>query len=412
MLVTMIPWGLAGVVGLLLAVLAPFALLTPRAPRAPRLPADLGTLEAHLGRLTAHETPPALTVMVVNARQALYARAFGVADGVAGRAAAIDDLYHFWSVTKLVTATAVLQLVEAGTVGLDDPVTRHLPAFTTRLKSGKSAVITIRQLLAHTSGMRNLAPQDLIGWIHHPWEPSVSESTLVAERMGKYRRLAARPGERSVYSNAGYIVLGAVIEAATGIGYEEYVRTRILTPLRMSSTDFVYPSAADPRIVAGTHPVFHLYTPLLFAIHRDWLTGWVRRVRGVRRLRMWFAPLLTDYTAPTALIGTAGDLARFAQAYLRGGELDGARILAPGSVRQLLDEGYGLPSGAAGERLGLGWHCWTGSATPFKGHGGEGPGFAAQLALFPERDLAIVLLANDTLIDRVGLTELVASAFR
>ena len=412
MAVTTIPGALAELLGFVLLLLAPFVLLTPRAPRPPRGRVDLAALEAFLARLTAHETPPALTVMVVNSHQTLYARAFGVVDGLTGRGAAVGDLYHYWSVTKLVTATAVLQLVEAGRIGLDDPVVKHLPAFTTRLKSGEAADVTVRQLLTHTSGMRNLAPQHLIGWIHRPWDPPVGQSALVAERMGQYRRLTARPGQRSVYSNAGYLVLGAVVEAATGVSYEDYVRTRILAPLRMSSTDFIYPSEDDPRIVSGSHPVFHLYTPLLLAIHRDWLTGWVRRVRGIRRLRMWFAPLHTDYTAPTALIGPAADLARFAQLFLQRGELDGVRVLGAESVRQLLDEGYGAPAGAAGERLGLGWHWWTGSAVPFKGHGGEGPGFASQLARLPEHDLAIIVLANDTLINRVGLTQLIASVFR
>ena len=102
---------------------------------------------------------------------------------------------------------------------------------------------------------------------------------------------------------------------------------------------------------------------------------------------------------------------QFAQAFLQGGELDGARILGADSIRAMLEEGYGAASAAEGERLGLGWHWWTRSAIPFKGHGGEGPGFASQLALFPERDLAIIVLANDTLIDRVGLTQLIAAAF-
>jgi CubicO group peptidase (beta-lactamase class C family) len=61
--------------------------------------------------------------------------------------------------------------------------------------------------------------------------------------------------------------------------------------------------------------------------------------------------------------------------------------------------------------MGLGWHWWDEAPIPFKGHGGDGPGFSAQLAIFPEKNMAIVVLANDTLTDRVGLTRLVAGVF-
>lgn len=401
---------LAALVGLVLVVLAPFVILTPRAPRVPPGASTLADLETHAAQLTAHETPPALAILVVDADRTVYEKAFGLADGVSGRAAAMDDLYHFWSVTKLVTATAILKLAEGRRLDLDDPLTKHLPAFTTRLRSGEAAPVTLRQLLAHTAGMRNLSPQHLVGWIHHPGDRSIGDGRLLSERMHDYQVLATRPGSRSRYSNAGYVALGAVIEAVAGCRYEDYVRVNILAPLRMTSTDFVYRNAADPRIVSGSHPVFHFYTPLLLAIHRDWLTGWVRRVRGVRRLRMWMAPLHTDYIAPTALIGTAGDLGRFARMFLRGGELDGVRVLSAESIRLLLEDDYGEPSGPDAERLGLGWHWWTVAARPFKGHGGEGPGFAAQLALFPECGRAAVVLANDTLIDRVGLAQLIAAA--
>ena len=92
--------------------------------------------------------------------------------------------------------------------------------------------------------------------------------------------------------------------------------------------------------------------------------------------------------------------------------LEGERILGAASTAAMLDAGYGGNTGPDGDRMGLGWHWFDKAAVPFKGHGGDGPGFGAQLALFPERKMVVVILANDTLIDRVGLTTLVASAFR
>ena len=120
----------------------------------------------------------------------------------------------------------------------------------------------------------------------------------------------------------------------------------------------------------------------------------------------------TDYTGPTGLIGTGPDLARFGQAFLNGGELDGQRILNAESVAAMLNTGFGENTGPDGERMGLGWHWWQSPAGPFRGHGGAGPGFSAQLAIYPGREMVIVILGNNTLMDRISLTNFSASVFR
>jgi hypothetical protein len=78
----------------------------------------------------------------------------------------------------------------------------------------------------------------------------------------------------------------------------------------------------------------------------------------------------------------------------------------------MLDGDYGGNDEPDKDRMGLGWHWWNDAPMPFKGHGGDGPGFAAQLAIFPAQRMVIVILANDTLVDRVGLTKLIAATFQ
>ena len=301
-----------------------------------------------------------------------------------------------------------MQLVEDGGLSLDDVVTKYLPDFKTVAPNGASVEITIRQLLDHTSGMKNLRPTHLVGWLHHLTDPPVSQTALVRDRMGAYRKLASRPGTVGAYSNAGYIVLGAIVEAVSGGTYEDFVRTRILRPLAMNSTDFVYRSDLLARAVAGSHPLFHGFTPLLPLLHPDWFSRWVTKTE---KRRMWLVPLYTDYTPPTGLIGTGEDLARFGQVFLSGGEWNGRRILRPETVSKMLNDGYGGNSGPDRDRMGLGWHWWNDAPMPFKGHGGDGPGFGAQLAIFPELGMVVVVLANDMLIDRVGLTGTIAETF-
>ena len=399
----------AVIFGIVVLAIAPFLLFTPRAPKPAGQPDTVDRLEAYFRALTLHETPPALDIVVMKNGAVVYSKAFGVTDSRTKTPAAPDGVYHYWSVTKLFTATAIMQLVEDGKLGLDDPVSMYLPAFTTVTKSGEAADITVRQLLAHTSGMKDLAPTALVGWIHHLDENPVSQTSIVLERMQEYRRLATEPGKIGAYSNAGYIVLGAIVEAAARMPYEDVVRSRILRPLGMKSTDFLYRDDLLPHAVAGTHPLFHFFTPLLLMLHRDWFSKWVGKISNQR---MWLVPIYTDYTAPTGLLGTAGDLARFGQAFLSAGKLDGNRILKTETVAAMLDTGFGGMTGPDKDRTGLGWHWWNEAPIPFKGHGGGGPGFGTQLAIFPTQEMVVVVLANDTLIDRIGLTNLVAAAFQ
>jgi CubicO group peptidase (beta-lactamase class C family) len=395
--------------GLVIVGLAPFLVLTPRAPRPPAQLTNIAELETYLKTLTENETPPALQITVLKKGALVYSKAFGIADGPARRPALTTGVYHFWSVTKLFTATAVMQLADDGKLSLADPVSMYVPSFATTSPTGEPVEITIRELLNHTAGMKNITPSDLVGWIHHLGDPPVSQVELVEKRMGSYRKLASVPASVSSYSNAGYLVLGAVIQKVSGQSYEGFVRERLLQPIGMDHTDFVYRNDMLPQAVAGSHPLFHFFTPLLLVIHRDWFSSWVYKTE---KYRMWLSPLYTDYTGPTGLIGTAEDLARFGQVFLDRGRGVNGEVLRPETVTRMLDDDYGGHTGPDNDRMGLGWHWWDDAALPFKGHGGDGPGFSAQLAIFPDRQMVIVVLANDTLTDRVGLTKLVADVFK
>jgi D-alanyl-D-alanine carboxypeptidase len=91
-------------------------------------------LEAYLISLTSNETPPALDVVVMKNGSIAYSKAFGLADGPTHKVAKPDDVYHYWSVTKLFTATAIMQLVDDQRLSLDDLITKYLPEFRTTLK--------------------------------------------------------------------------------------------------------------------------------------------------------------------------------------------------------------------------------------------------------------------------------------
>jgi CubicO group peptidase (beta-lactamase class C family) len=371
-------------------------------------PQKIAELDRYLVALVAAGTPPAISVTVRKNGATVYDKAFGIIDGISRAPAHPGDLYHLWSVTKLLTATAIMQLVEGGQIELDADTRRYLPDFSFRDRQGREAMATVRQLLNHTSGMRDLRLFDLIGWINDDPAFSLSQSTLLAERMQSYRRLAGTPGAKAVYSNAGYIVLGAIIEKLSGMNYETCIQQRILQPLRMTASGFDYATLGIARAVFGTHPLLHVFTPLLWLVHRDWFNRWVKAIAS---RRMWMTLMKTDYTPPTGLIGSTADLARFGQAMLNGGVLDGARILSKESVAAMLDTGYSGARTRLGFRLGLGWQWSDREPHPYKGHAGGGPGFSAQLALVQEAGLVVALAGNDTLMDRTGITRRIVAAF-
>lgn len=373
----------------------------PHPPQTPTAVTTINELEQFLTQLVATGEPPGLSVVVVKAGQVVYNRAFGLADGPNQIAATPETVYHWWSMTKIVTAVAILQLQERGRLHLDDPVTTYLPVFQVQAPPGSSQPITIRHLLNHSSGLPDPVPA-MIGWVHYADE-LVNQTALLERHLPHYNKLTFAPGSKAAYSNLGYMVLGAVIEAVSGQAYADYVRTQILRPLGMTQTDFLYTPALQSHEASGSQPVVHLYTPLLpFLLEPKALI----RERSGRTL--WLNRVYTDPLPSSGLIGSAPDAARLLLAYLNGGELDGARILSPQSIAlmtndsHLLGEGPNMAAYAHGQH-GLGWYVIPeGKAVRLQHHGG-GPGFATTLHLYPQAGLGIVLMANGTDLDRDGI---------
>jgi D-alanyl-D-alanine carboxypeptidase len=392
--------------GMVLSALAAFALvaLAPPPPKAPATVASTSELERYLTELVQFGRPPGLSLAVVKDGRVAYSRGFGLADGPRHRAATADTIYRWWSMTKIPTAIAVLQLAERGALSLDDPVSRHLPFFVVRYPSATSPVVTVRQLLTHSSGLPD-AGLDLVRWLHLPSEPPVEQTAFVEKVLPRYATLAFEPGSRTAYSNVGYMVLGALIARASGQSYEDYLRGHVLRPLRMTHTDFLYTPAMPDDRAAGSHPVFDRLTPLLPLTIKHW-SAFFRERDGSH---LWFDTIYTDYTPSTGLIGSAPDVTRLLRAYLNGGELDGARVLAASSV-ETMTHAARLPGTGKRARLqqGLGWVVACGERECLQ-HMGGGPGFGTAMRVYPRERLGLVVLTNDMTADTAAILDLAAS---
>jgi CubicO group peptidase (beta-lactamase class C family) len=383
---------------LLIILLVVSAALYAYAPHTPSTPNQVNTvseLESYLNWLTDSGNPPGLSVVVVKNEQILYNNAFGYADKPRNIKATPDTVYHWWSMTKIPTAIAIMQLQEQGKLNLDDAVTKYLPWFDVVYPSNDIPMITIRHLLQHTTGLPDTIPA-MIGWVHYD-DGTRDQTKIVKKHLPEFNKLKFTPGEKAIYSNLNYMVLGAIIESISGQSYGTYKAQHILEPLEMSQTGFVYTSAMAEREASGTLPVVHFYTPLL-----PTLLDPKALIRERQGKLFWLNRVYIDATPSTGLIGSAPDVARLMMAYLNHGRLDGNLILNPESVSTMTEttpiDGHGI-----------GWWVGDSNGERYLEHMGGGPGFATTMRIYTNTGLGIAILANGTDLDRTGLADLLAS---
>jgi CubicO group peptidase (beta-lactamase class C family) len=255
---------------------------------------------------------PGATVLIADEHRVLYEKSFGFAALYADERktrlanpvpARNDTIYDIASLTKLFTAIAVMKLAEEGEIGLDDPVSRHVPEFGT----GGKEDVTVRQLLAHTGGLPASVHLDLV-----PGGPA--ERVKVALSCPP----AAKPGTLMVYSDLGYIVLGELVKQVSGKSLDRFLEEFVFEPLELCSTMFCPPASLAERI-AATEVQLHTGRGLVWGeVHDEdaWALGGVAGHAGV--------------------FSTARDLATVASLFLNGGSRNGKRILRPDTVREMV----------------------------------------------------------------------------
>jgi CubicO group peptidase (beta-lactamase class C family) len=299
-----------------------------------------------------------------------------------------DTLFPLASVTKPVTAAVVMSLVDEGRLSLDESVVRSVPEFVAAPEGGGDVTpeferfrrqVTVRQLLAHTSGL----PEDMAsGRLRYADKHDLATMTDVMCRLP----LRSQPGSALLYSNAGFALLGRIVERVTGNDFWDEARARVLDPLGMSNT------------VARPGP---------------FLDGRIARVTDTNNAGTDIEPYNSEYWRGLALpwgglYGSAADLARFAGAFLAGGP----RLLSRAAIDLMTsDQVMGVSGGVESMKVvwtpahwGLGWEVkgskrrhWTGELTSpktFCHFGAAG----TLLWVDPDRDIALAVFGNRTTI--------------
>jgi D-alanyl-D-alanine carboxypeptidase len=341
---------------LLAPAVAALLILTARAqkadsPAAPRMPAGfVSAAEALLAKQYPQDAPGAVAIVVKDGRT-VFRRAYGLADLEFGVLLEADMVFRIGSVTKQFTAAAVLQLADQGRLALEDDVSKYVPEYDTRGRG-----VTIEQLLTHTSGVPNYT--DLEEWFPHLRDELTPRALL---DMLKGKPLEFEPGSRFRYSNSGYLLLGLVIEKASGRPYADYIRQMVL-PLGMRQTMYDDPVRVIPRRARGYE-------------YRD---GEWRNARYIGMSQPFSAG---------GLVSTADDLAMWNTAIERG------RLLSDSS-RQRWFTPFTLASGAA-SRYAMGWSVTTHEGLAVAEHGGGIPGFVCFVVRMPSEHLFVAVLSNN-----------------
>ncbi|WP_158306101.1 serine hydrolase domain-containing protein [Maribacter sp. HTCC2170] len=369
----------------------------PKIPQPPDSVNNVAELDAYLEKLVNSGTPQGLSMVIVKNDSIVYSKGFGWADAPRNIRATPQTVYHWWSITKIPTAIAILQLQEQGKLQLDDPVSKYLSFFKVKYPSDKSSVITIRQLLNHSSGIPDASGLSFAKWIHHDGEPSVDQTAFIKEVFPKYATLAFEPGENTAYTNIGYMLLGAIIEKVSGQPYRNYIRQHILKPLEMNQTDFVYTKEMEPFEAAGSHPTFSFMSPLLYTMIGSY-------IRETSNKQLWMKRVYTDQEPSSALIGSTMDAARLVRAYLNKGMLDGQRILSEKSIGLMTNDSH-IAKGNEDSyynRQGIGWQVYMEKSGYKLEHNGGGPGFYTMMQIYPSDNLGLILFCNDVTLEKQG----------
>jgi len=314
-------------------------------------------------QLMADQGVPGLAVALVDADEVVWVEGFGHLDGSHSPAVTADTIFGIQSISKVFTATAVVQAAAAGRLDLDEPISTYLPEFTVHsaFEEHPERSITLRMLLSHTAGFTHEAP---VG-NNNELQPGEFDEHV---RSISDTWLRFPVGTGYAYSNLGIDLAGYILEQVEGQPFPEVLHDSLLAPLGMDRSTFDREQirSADDRAVGHVDPYPE-------------------------------PPLDVGMTAAGGMYTSAADLARFLRFQLNDGSIDGHVVLDAGWMEEMREIPGPTAGAPAGYALGLSrhrWNHWPQSPDLFE-HGGGGFGFSAGLWWSPPLGIGVAILTND-----------------
>ena len=331
-----------------------------------------------------HRWPVAgLAVGVVRGGSLAWFRGHGVADIESGAPVGKDTVFRIDSLTKTMTAVAVMQLWEQGLVDIDAPAGGYLRAYRLVPARASFRPVTLRHLLTHTAGVRAVRkPSDLLrpalGWGTRVGRPAPSLA-------GYYRgglHVDVEPGTKWAYSNHGFATLGQIVEDVSGLPLGRYLRERVFGPLGMEHSDLVRSERVRPRLA----------------------TGYTLGSRGLKAA----ADREIVPAGAGSVYSTTADMARYVAALLGGGANSRGAVLQSATLARMFEPHYQPDPRIPG--MGLGFFRGEAGGHRTVGHDGIWNGFHAAMVLAPGEGIGVLAFANTGPFSPLGAPAPVANA--
>ena len=305
---------------------------------------------------------PAMSVAVWRDGRIVWEEGFGFADKENGVPATQDTMFSLASLSKSLTATGLMTLVQAGKVDLDKPANDYLGQDTMTSMVGDPRAVTVRRLANHTSGLTS-ADQWFYG-------EEVANALPVGEEIRRYGILVTPAGERFKYSNLGYGVLGHLMAQVSGRNYKDFMHEALFEPLGMTHSSV--------NLVQGPEK----YQAVRYDYDRKPIPFYV-----------------SSEPASAAAYSSAHDLARFGMFMLKNGIPGQKKILSDESIDLMTSNptartGSPVEVSKDGLGYGLGWFIWEHSGYRHVGHTGSTSGVSTNFTIIPSENMGLVLLSN------------------
>lgn len=343
-----------------------------------------------------------LSIGLVKEGEFYYQKGFGFTSVDSLFQVSEQTIFHTASISKVFTATALMQFVDRGEIKLSDKLTDHLPDF--KMKDSRYQQITIEHLLTHSSGLP---------W-EHKFKHSPNDSTALERFVYdlKNEKLRFAPGQKfdgSTYSNVGYSILGLIIQRKSGIPFDKYIQKYLLEPIQMTNSCYHHAEIqqemkAQPIILSGKSNEierFNLYGVIkdqspIFKYPNNPLV--VRNTYG----------RTSEHGPNTGLLSSSSDLSRWMIELLKiySNSTNSSNIFLS---QNTLKEMWSLKRSIENKKtsIGLGW--WRYADSTFGEsvfHSGREPGFSSVLLIYPEKNVGITILCNGMYADQVVWNEL------
>jgi len=335
-------------------------------------------LESMIATIMAQGRIPGVSLALVKDDRVIYARGFGARNLKDNVPATPQTLYGIGSCTKSFTALAIMQLAEQGKLDVHDPVEKYIPEFKI---GNKENPITIHNLLTHSSGVPNLGVAEILimraSGLDEKWVPMSGLDDLFLHINGAKEEVAAEPGKRFFYFNTGYTLLGEIVERVSGMKYEDYVRKKILNPLKMNRSTFLKEDSDRDSDVMTAY----------FVQSKD----------GDVTVTPTTHPFHKFIYAPGGLLSSVMDLTNYLIANMNAGVFEDARLLDASLLKEMYKPHVetNFPSLFGKVAYGYGWMVYD----DFLGHklvehGGSTGVSSADLAFEPDLKIGVALAAN------------------